>query len=80
MPCAKNGPRPMLPLARRLPPIVAHALALCWLLQGPKSSLTPGTANSASTYQEVRPTLCPLWAQGQAARLLAWKAQPFERC
>lgn len=59
MPRAKAGPSPMPPSssARRLQPVVAHTLPLCWLLQEPKSPLTPGTADSASAYQAVRPTL-----------------------
>lgn len=50
------------------------------MLEGaePKSPLAPGTVSSARTYQEVRPTLCPLWAPGQKARLLARQGQPFE--
>lgn len=73
------GPDPGLSSpAMGLLPAEAPTLSLCSLLQGPKSPLTPGTASSANAYQEVRPTLCPLWALGQAASLLACEAQPFE--
>lgn len=59
-------------------PQVTHVSTPCQPLQGPKSPLTPGTVSSAHTYQEVWPTLCPLWALEQPARLLDCKAQPFE--
>lgn len=63
--------------AVRLQPASGLYTSPCWLLQELESPLTPGTANSARAYLEVRLTLCPLWALKQAVRVLPVKHSPL---
>lgn len=88
--CAQTRPSPMPPSSSALRlQLVSGQYAFSMLVAaGTQEPFDPTLAvagtqepfdpNSARAYQEVRSTLCPLWALRQAARLLACEAQPFE--